>query len=155
MPEGVIAEVVDGYATIDFVDGALKGPALARVMQISGPASIQTITREGPRRKYRVPEDAANEAGLLDVAGRARGDTGHAAALADVGNAGARPEQPTSANTYAGATPKEEALAGGHVATTHPPTLGTASTAAAAVQEPEAAPPKRGPGRPKKTATAP
>ena len=63
MPEGVISEVVDGFATIDFVDGSLKGAALARLMDIGGPASIQTITREGPRRKYRVPEGNAAQAG--------------------------------------------------------------------------------------------
>jgi hypothetical protein len=136
----VISEVVDGFATIDFVDGSLKGAALARLMDIGGPASIQTITREGPRRKYRVPEGNAAQAGLLDVAGRARGDTGYSAALAVVGGAGARPEQPTSANTYVGQTPKEQALGGGHIATTN------------LAGQPE--PAKRGPGRPKKT-TAP
>lgn len=144
MPEGVIAEVADGYATLDFVNPALKNAALGRLINIGGPESVKKITRDGPRFKYRVPEDVAAEAGLLDVAGAVRGDTGYSQALAEVGHAGARPEQPTSANTFSGATPKEEVLQGGHVATTHPPTFGTASTAHVE------APPKRGPGRPKK-----
>ena len=146
MPEGVIAEVRDGFATLDFVDPALKAAGLGRLLKVAGRGAVETVTREGPRRKYRVPEEVAAEAGLLDVVGAGeRGDTGAAAALAAVGNAGARPEQPTARNsvfpqtTYSDAvesllpstvglevashadpTPQAEVMGGGHVSSTAP-----------------------------------
>ncbi|AYD82011.1 hypothetical protein I5G60_gp16 [Mycobacterium phage Saguaro] len=66
MPQGIIATVDDGFATIDFVDPSLRGPALTRLVEIGGPETIETLTRVGPRRQYRVPEGNAREAGLLD-----------------------------------------------------------------------------------------
>lgn len=68
MPEGIVATVDDGFATLDFVDTSLRGPALTKLIEIGGAATIETITRVGPRRQYRVPEGNAREAGLLDAA---------------------------------------------------------------------------------------
>lgn len=68
MPEGILATVDDGFATIDFVDPSLRGPALAQLVELGGAESIETITRSGPRRQYRVPEGNAREVGLLDEA---------------------------------------------------------------------------------------
>ncbi|UXE04390.1 hypothetical protein SEA_FUNSIZED_19 [Mycobacterium phage Funsized] len=67
MPEGIIAtDDGDGFTTLDFVDKSLRGPALERLVEIGGPATIETITRRGPRRQYRVPTGNAVEAGLVD-----------------------------------------------------------------------------------------
>ncbi|QGH75264.1 hypothetical protein I5G61_gp16 [Mycobacterium phage Quesadilla] len=79
MPEGILATVDDGFATIDFVDPALRGPALAQLVELGGASSIETITRVGPRRQYRVPEGNAREVGLLDEATgeHARGAVDH------------------------------------------------------------------------------
>lgn len=66
MPEGIIATVEDGFATIDFVNPELRGPALAALLELGGPGTIETISRRGPRRLYRVPEGNAEEVGLLD-----------------------------------------------------------------------------------------
>lgn len=68
MPEGIIAEVDEGFATIDFVDRSLRGPGLQKLIEIGGGASVDVLTRSGPRKKYRVPEGNAREAGLLDEA---------------------------------------------------------------------------------------
>lgn len=72
MPEGIVAEVDGGFATIDFVDTSLRGPALNRLLDIGGPATIETLTRVkgSPRRQYRVPEGNAREAGLIDQPAR-------------------------------------------------------------------------------------
>ncbi|AEJ94582.1 hypothetical protein BANE1_15 [Mycobacterium phage Bane1] len=148
MPAGIIATVDNGFATLDFVDKSLRGPALAELVEIGGPASIETITRDGPRRKYRVPAGNAQAAGLLDgdevgdvwSAGR---DTGAAAATkasdpnvnagADNANWHTPVDQHTSANAYVGKVPNATVLhnrgqvytgdagsAGGDLA--HPPT---------------------------------
>lgn len=66
MPEGIVAEVDSGFATLDFVDTTLRGPSLHKLLEIGGPATIETITRRGPRRQYRVPEGNARAAGLID-----------------------------------------------------------------------------------------
>lgn len=66
MPTGIVATVDDGFATLDFVDTRLRGPGLQKLLDIGGPETIQTITRRGPRRQYKVPEGNAREAGLLD-----------------------------------------------------------------------------------------
>lgn len=66
MPEGVVTTVEDGFATIDFVDRKQRGPGLQRLIALYGPEVIETLTRQGPRRLYRVPEGNAREAGLLD-----------------------------------------------------------------------------------------
>ena len=125
MPAGIIATVDNGFATIDFVDKSLRGPALAELVEIGGPASIETITRDGPRRKYRVPAGNAQAAGLLDgdevgdvwSAGR---DTGAAAATkasdpnvnpgADNANWHTPVDQHTSANKYVGQVPNATVL---------------------------------------------
>lgn len=148
MPAGIIATVDGGFATIDFLDKSLRGPALQELVEIGGPASIETITRDGPRRKYRVPVGNAQTAGLLDgdevgdvwSAGR---DTGAAAATvaadpnvnpgADNANWHTPVDQYTSANAYVGQVPNATVLhnrsqvytgdatsAGGDLA--HPPT---------------------------------
>lgn len=67
MPEGIIVEVEDGFATVDFVDRSLRGPGLNKLLEF-GPETVETLTRSGPRRVYRVPEGNAREAGLLDDA---------------------------------------------------------------------------------------
>ncbi|AGU91935.1 hypothetical protein ADAWI_12 [Mycobacterium phage Adawi] len=125
MPAGIIATVDNGYATIDFLDKSLRGPALAELVEIGGPASIETITRDGPRRKYRVLVGNAQAAGLLDgdevgdvwSAGR---DTGAAAATkasdpnvnpgADNANWHTPVDQHTSANAYVGKVPNATVL---------------------------------------------
>jgi hypothetical protein len=125
MPAGIVATVDGGYATIDFVDQSLRGPALADLLEIGGPDSIETITRRGPRRQYRVLVGNAQAAGLLDgdEVGRvpsAGQDSGRAAALvaADPNvNAGGGEnwhtpyDQHTSANAYVGDTTVTEARA--------------------------------------------
>ena len=125
MPAGIIATVDNGFATLDFVDKSLRGPALAELVEIGGPASIETITRDGPRRKYRVPAGNAQAAGLLDgdevgdkwSAGR---DTG-AAAATKASDPNVNPgtdnadwhtpvDQYTSANKYVGKVPNATVL---------------------------------------------
>lgn len=87
MPEGIIAtDNGDGFVTLDFVDKTLRGPALAELVEIGGGASIETISRLGPRRQYRVPLGNAELAGLVDGdtvtrVPSAGYDTGAAAAL--------------------------------------------------------------------------
>lgn len=66
MPQGVETVLEDGFAIIDFVNPARRGPGLARLLEVGGPGTIDVITREGPRRKYRVPEGNAREAGFID-----------------------------------------------------------------------------------------
>jgi hypothetical protein len=68
MPKGVEVVVDGGFATIDFTDSSLRGPGLARLIEVGGPEIVETLTREGPRRMYRVPEGNAREAGLIDGA---------------------------------------------------------------------------------------
>lgn len=69
MPVGVEVVVEEGFATIDFVDGTLRGPGLAKLLAIGTPPdAIEKLTREGPRAVYVVPEGNAREAGLLDEA---------------------------------------------------------------------------------------
>ncbi|AGT12916.1 hypothetical protein KAYACHO_12 [Mycobacterium phage KayaCho] len=84
MPAGIIATVDGDYATIDFVDQSLRGPALAALAELGAP--IETITRDGPRRKYRVLTNFAEQTNLLDgdevgAVFSAGHDTGAAAAL--------------------------------------------------------------------------
>lgn len=102
MPNGIETFVDDGFATVDFVDPSLRGPGLAKLSSIGGPESVETITRDGPRRKYRVPEGNAREAGLIDGAtdiAHPRGDLKFAQALADadpIADGGQfRPDMPT------------------------------------------------------------
>lgn len=127
MPEGIIAtDNGDGFVTLDFVDKSLRGPALAELVEIGGAASIETISRFGPRRQYRVPLGNATEAGLVDEENTVEGvrsagrDTGAAAALvaadpnvnpgADNANWHTPVDQYTSANAYVGQVPNDEVL---------------------------------------------
>lgn len=127
MPAGIIATVDDGFATIDFVDQSKRAGALAALVEIGGPGSIETITRDGPRRKYRVPVQFATQAGLLDgdetgAQWSAGKDTGAAAALvaadpnvnpgADNANWHTPVDQYTSANKYVGQVPNADVLHG-------------------------------------------
>lgn len=67
MPAGIEVVVEEGFATIDFVDGTLRGPGLAKLLEVgTPPEAIEKLTREGPRAVYVVPEGNAREAGLLD-----------------------------------------------------------------------------------------
>jgi hypothetical protein len=85
VPRGVEVVVEDGFAEIDFIDRRLRGPGLAKLLEVGGPETVETLTRSGPRRRYRVPEGNAREAGLLDRRSRvdalAAGDSGFAEAL--------------------------------------------------------------------------
>lgn len=67
MPDGVVVEVEDGFAVIDFVDRKKRGPGLRKLVERYGPEVIETLTRTGPRRMYRVPEGNAREVGLIDI----------------------------------------------------------------------------------------
>jgi hypothetical protein len=132
MPKGVETHVDNGFAVVDFFDPSLRGPALAKLLDIGGPSTIETITREGPRRKYRVPEGNAREAGLLDTPSvkLASGDTGAAEALSSASPFGARPDpQTVKGRAYVGQTPKEEVLGNTSVATTVVPGSGTKTPA--------------------------
>ena len=126
MPQGIIATVDNGFALVDFVDKSLRGPALAKLVEIGGPESIETVTRVGPRRQYRVPEGNAREAGLLDDEPGSAGpfsagqDTGSAAALkASDPNVNAGDDEAdwhtpvaeyTSANAFVGPVPNPEVM---------------------------------------------
>lgn len=104
MPKGVETYVDGkGFATVDFVDPSLRGPALAKLIELGGAESVETITRDGPRRKYRVPEGNASEVGLIDTPLDApvRGDAGWADALAR--QSSAVPGNPGLAATSVGA----------------------------------------------------
>lgn len=69
MPAGIEVVVEEGFATIDFIDGTLRGPGLAKLLEVgTPPEAIEKLTREGPRAVYVVPEGNAREAGLLDEA---------------------------------------------------------------------------------------
>lgn len=135
MPKGVIAEVVDGFATIDFVNPALRGPGLNRLLATGAP--VQTLTREGPRKRYRVPEGNAAEAGLLDGTGSlTRGDTGYSEALVNADQEQRdepnRPVAGSGSEFFVGTTTFDEARDTAHVPSTlvegsgwgqtHPPT---------------------------------
>jgi hypothetical protein len=127
MPEGIIAtDNGDGFVTLDFVDTSLRGPALAELVEIGGAATIETISRKGPRRMYRVPIGNATTAGLVDDENTVEGvrsagqDTGAAAALvaadpnvnpgADAANWHTPVAEYTSANKFVGQVPNETVL---------------------------------------------
>ena len=127
MPAGIIATVDNGFATIDFVDQSKRAQGLADLMAAGGPGSIETITRDGPRRKYRVPVQFATTAGLLDgdetgATFSAGHDTGSAAALVaadpnvnpgtDNANWHTPVDEYTSANAYVGQVPNADVLHG-------------------------------------------
>ena len=67
MPDGVVVVVEYGEATIDFMDPKLRGHGVAALLAAAdNPGQVETLTRSGPRRLYRVPETVARAAGLLD-----------------------------------------------------------------------------------------
>lgn len=66
MPAGVFVDIADGFAVIDFVDKGRRGAGLNALLAVDGPGVVETLTRSGPRIVYRVPEDVARVAGLLD-----------------------------------------------------------------------------------------
>lgn len=141
MPAGVIATIDGAFATLEFTTKAAKDAGLAKLLEIGGPGSIQTITRRGPRRKYRVPTDNANEAELIDgdepeTQWSAGNDSGTAAALkaADPNvNAGGGEDwhtpydQHSSVNAYV-STVHETGSSG--IPTTHKPGSGFGGTGA-------------------------
>ena len=126
MPQGIIAtDEGDGFVTLDFVDKSLRGPALNKLVEIGGAETIETISRRGPRRQYKVPRGNAEAAGLVDddTEQRTRSagqDTGAAAALADAdpnintGDDQADWHTPTgeysSTNAFVGQVPNEAVL---------------------------------------------
>lgn len=68
MPEGIAVFVDDsGYAEVEFLDPALKGPGLGRLLAVT-PAEFVEKRTSGLRPRYRVPEGNVREAGLLDGA---------------------------------------------------------------------------------------
>jgi len=105
MPAGIEVEVDGGFATLAFLNPALRGPALAELVEIGGGESIEVITRDGPRKKYRVPLGNATTAGLIDGSAQvppndsAGQDTGSAARLAGAEHTGPYPF-PTSRNKW-------------------------------------------------------
>ena len=68
MAEGILAEVENGFARIQFLDASKRGPALAKLIELGGPELIDIDTRSNPRKTYIVPESIAAEAGLLEDA---------------------------------------------------------------------------------------
>lgn len=68
MAEGILAEVEDGFARIQFLDPSKRGPALAKLIELGGPELIDIDTRSNPRKTYIVPESIAQDAGLLEAA---------------------------------------------------------------------------------------
>lgn len=100
MPAGVEVLVENGFATIDFVDPKLKGHGLTALLEHTPPEFIETLTRTGPRRLYRVPEGNARAAGLIDKGSRVdeldNPDTSSASHAAGM----VLPTAPTSANIH-------------------------------------------------------
>lgn len=68
MAEGILAEVENGFARIQFLDKSKVGPSLAKLLELGGPGLIDIDTRSNPRKTYIVPESIAQDAGLLEVA---------------------------------------------------------------------------------------
>lgn len=65
--EGIVVEVEDGIARIEFEDKSLKGVTVGLLTDIAGPHGVKVDTG-GTRRTYIVTEAVAFEAGLLDAA---------------------------------------------------------------------------------------
>ena len=84
MPKGIEAVIEDGFATLDFTDRTLVGPALEK-LRLAG-SKVTKQTRVGPRAVYNMPEGDAIAAGLLDSTTvrpdhLSYGDTGYAESL--------------------------------------------------------------------------
>ncbi|AVR55937.1 hypothetical protein SEA_YAHALOM_16 [Mycobacterium phage Yahalom] len=105
MPAGIEVVVEDGFATIDFLDPKLKGPALGRLIESGGPGVVEPLTREkgSPRKRYRVPEGNAREAGLLDEAREVDALVSNVLE-SGVDAHGSAPDLPTSANAHSQTT---------------------------------------------------
>jgi hypothetical protein len=87
MPAGVEVFVEDGFATIDFTDRSRRADGFAKLLEHTPVGLIQTLTRSGPRRQYRVPEGNAREAGLIDESS-GNGDSGEGDDAAQPGATG-------------------------------------------------------------------
>lgn len=66
--EGIMIEVADGFARIQFLDKEKRGSGLAALIAVGGPELIDVDTRSNTHKTYIVPESIAVEAGLLDPA---------------------------------------------------------------------------------------
>lgn len=66
MAEGVLVEVEDGFAHIQFLDKSKAGPAIDALLKQVGPGLISVDTRSNPRKTYIVPEGVARDVGLID-----------------------------------------------------------------------------------------
>lgn len=66
MPEGIETWVEDGFATIGGQTSEKRAEVLRKLLESTPVALIETITRSGPYKLYRVPEGNARDAGLID-----------------------------------------------------------------------------------------
>jgi len=102
MPDGVEVQVEGGYATIDFVDPARRGPGLAQLLAHTNPRDIEKLTRSGPRAaRYRVPEACAKAAGLLDRKSRVDALEVPATSSATDATGATPPEGPSTRHLFA------------------------------------------------------
>lgn len=71
MPEGIAVGVEDGVATIEFVDGSLRGPSLAKLFDAVAAAGLSpgVVVKRTRPWSYTAPESVVRAAGLLDDAG--------------------------------------------------------------------------------------
>lgn len=66
MPAGVDVFVDEGFATIDVPDPGLRATVLNKILQVTPAALVETLTRSGANKQYRIPEGNARRAGLVD-----------------------------------------------------------------------------------------
>lgn len=72
MAEGVDVDIVDGIAELTFHDAQIKGEALAKLIELGGPHAVAVDTG-GTKRSYKVSEELAAKAGLIDKPKRSGG----------------------------------------------------------------------------------
>ena len=65
MSQGVLVEIVNGWAHITFTNPVLRGPALNRLLALGAP--IKSTTGRNNTHSYRVPQQYLKDAGLLDT----------------------------------------------------------------------------------------
>lgn len=65
-PDGVIVEVFDGVAQIEFLDAVSAGKGVAALIAAGGRSAVKTDT-SGARRTYFVSERVARDAGILQA----------------------------------------------------------------------------------------
>lgn len=94
MPLGVTTDLADGIAVVSFDTPALRGRALAELSTLGLLHEVKVDTG-GPRRRYRMSEQAARAAGLLDEPAPVVDEPAKAA-----------PKAPAKAAPKAKATPK-------------------------------------------------